>query len=104
MYRSKNIIMLAIVVVMLMVTWAFASAAIVNDQKSVLSGTVIANSLVSVGAVVREGDVLVVVDTITGPAPAVRANVDGKVTEVLVKPGDIIKTGNAVVRIEQADK
>ena len=37
--------------------------------------------------------------TIAGPAPAARANIAGKVTAVLVKPGDNISNGQTVVRV-----
>jgi biotin carboxyl carrier protein len=94
---------MAAILTLIAVAWAMASGALV-DQKGVLSGRVLAQGLAVPGADVCEGAVLVVVDTITGPAPAVRATVDGKVKEVLVKPGDIIRTGDVLVRIEPARK
>lgn len=72
------------------------------DQKSVLSGKV--HAAIGPGSVVREGDVLVVVNTILGPSPAVRATMDGVVRELLVKPGADIRQGEIVVRIEQKNK
>jgi Pyruvate carboxylase len=74
------------------------------DQKGVLGGRVLAEGLAFPGADVREGDVLVRIDGLTGPAIAVRANIDGKVREVLVRPGDTIRTGDVLVRIEPVRK
>lgn len=101
MFRPKSIVVMTAVIALLAVAWAMASGSLV-DQKGVLSGRVLAEGLVAPGAMVREGAVLVVVDGLTGPAPAVRANIDGKVKEVLVKPGDTIRTGDVLVRIEPA--
>lgn len=103
MLRSKNVIILALVIVMGVAAWAVASGTLV-DQKGVLAGRVSAEGLASPGQVVHEGTVLVVVESIAGPAPAVRANVDGTVKEVLVKPGDMIRSGDVLVRIEASRK
>ena len=103
MLRPRNIAVMVLMLLFLAVAWAAANGASV-DQKSVLSGRVLAESLASPGADVREGDVVVVVETITGPVPAVRANIDGKVKEVLVKPGDVIRSGDVVARIEPVRK
>jgi len=103
MLRSKNVIVLALIIVMAVVAWAVAAGSLV-DQKGVLAGRVSAERLTAAGQVVHEGDVLVVVDSIAGPAPAVRANVDGTVREVLVKPGDMIRSGDVLVRIEASRK
>lgn len=103
MFRTKSIIVLASLLVLVAVAWATASGSLV-DQKGVLSGRVLADRLAVSGSDVREGAVLVVVDSLTGPAPAVRANIDGKVKEVLVKPGDMINSGDVLVRIEPARK
>jgi pyruvate carboxylase len=91
------------ILLILAATWALASGAAV-DQKAVLSGKVLANGLTHSGAVVREGDPLVLVEGIAGPTPAVRANTDGTVSEVLVKPGDPINSGDVLVRIKPANK
>ncbi|MBP2639151.1 MAG: hypothetical protein H6Q66_102 [Firmicutes bacterium] len=103
MFRNKKIIWLTLAIMMVTIAWTAAAGAAV-DQKGVLNGKVLATCLVTPGTVVHEGDVLVCVDTITGPAPAVRANVDGTVVEVLVKPGDMIKTGDVLARIEPKRK
>lgn len=103
MLHKRGIVLVALALVVAIGAWAAAANSVV-DQKSVLSGKVLDNNLVTCGANVREGDVLVVVDTITGPVPAVRATVDGKVKEVMVRPGDTIHTGDVLVRIEAAHK
>ena len=103
MFRPKTIALLAVVLAIVAATWVAASGTLV-DQKGVLAGRVLSEGLVSTGADVREGDVLVVVDSLTGAAPAVRANTDGKVREVLVKPGDSINSGDVLVRIEPVRK
>jgi biotin carboxyl carrier protein len=86
-----------------MVTWVFAAPNAV-EEKSILSGTVIAEKLVIVGQSVKEGDSLVFVNTITGSAVAARATIDGTIVEVLVKPGDKIKTGDILVKIDSSRK
>mgnify|MGYP002087989880 CR=1 FL=1 len=68
-------------------------------SQTTLNGVVLADGLAAVGMQVSEGQVLVKVKTIAGPAPAARANIAGKVTAVLVKPGDNISNGQTVVRI-----
>lgn len=97
--QRKRILVLTLMVLIGVVAWAAAANAAV-DQKGVLSGKVLADGLVAPGALIREGDVLVYVESLTGAAPAVRATCDGRVLEVLVKPGDAIRTGDVLVRIE----
>lgn len=99
MTHKKSIIAITILLVIGVVAWSLAAGQTV-DQHSVLSGNVLPNGLVVAGTMTREGDILVYVETITGPAAAVRANVDGVVREVAVRPGDKVKTGDIVVRIE----
>ncbi len=99
MAHKRSIIIIALLLVLGTVAWSLAAGQTI-DQRGVLSGSVLANGLVAPGAMAREGDILVYVETITGPAAAVRANVDGTVREVLVRPGDKVKTGDTLVRIE----
>lgn len=94
---KKRILILTVLALVAAITWAAAANA--ADQKSVLAGRVLASGLAATGAQVREGDILVNVESITGSAPAVRANCDGRVAEVLVKPGDSVRTGDVLVRI-----
>lgn len=70
------------------------------DHPAVLSGRVSSQGLVTVGTQVREGEVLVNVETLVGVAPTSRAKMSGTVAEVLVTPGSMVKTGTIVVRIE----
>ena len=75
-------------------------AAGVIDHSAVLNGKVAAQGLVKVNDTVQEGKVLVSVETLTGVAPTSRAKVTGVVTEVLVTPGQSVKTGQIVVKVE----
>lgn len=77
-----------------------ASAATLVEHSAVLGGKVSSQGLVQVGSVVKEGDVLVNVETIAGVAPTSRSKVNGVVAEVLVSPGTTVKTGQVVVRVE----
>jgi biotin carboxyl carrier protein len=70
------------------------------DQVSSLNGCVVPEGLVTAGTVVKEGQVLVMVRTFAGNAPAARATVDGTVTEVLVAPETMIKAGQVVAKIK----
>ncbi len=103
MFRNRKIIWLTAAMMVIMIVGAVAAGALV-EQRGVLNGKVLATCLVTPGTMVHEGDVLVCVDTIAGPAPAARATVDGKVVEVLVKPGDMVKTGDVLARIEPTHK
>lgn len=99
MAHKRSILVITLLLVVGVVAWSLAAGQAV-EQRGVLSGSVLANGLIAPGAMAREGDVLVYVETITGPAVAVRANVDGTVREVLVRPGDKVRTGDVLVRIE----
>jgi biotin carboxyl carrier protein len=96
--RMVNIILLAC----LLVCSASALAAGIEEQKSALSGKVSAHGLVARGARVQQGDVLVRIESVTGPVPAVRATTDGVVAEVLVKAGDSISSGQVAATITSA--
>ncbi|HIU63765.1 MAG TPA: biotin attachment protein [Candidatus Avacidaminococcus intestinavium] len=78
---------------------AYAGSAVVA-QTSTLNGVVVAESLTKVGATVKEGQVLVMVQTFAGNAPAARAGLDGTVTEVLVAPGNNVTAGQVVAKIQ----
>lgn len=66
---------------------------------SVLGGTVTA--VVSVGTPVREGDVLLSVDSLAGPMAAARADHDGTVQEVRVQTGATVAAGAVVVIVDE---
>ena len=97
MLRKYAIIVAAIAVFLIAGSLLVAANAAV-DQIGVLSGTV--TDVVKPGTAICEGDVLVRVDTLTGPVATARATMSGVVTEVLVKPGDLIKIGDIVARIK----
>ena len=59
---------------------------------SVLGGTVV--SITPAGTAVKQGDVLLTVDSLAGPMPAARAASDGVVKQVLVSPGNGCQGGN----------
>lgn len=65
---------------------------------SVLSGTV--TTVSAVGTVVREGDVLLTVNTLTGPMAAARAQSAGVVKYVAVGAGSTVNAGETVVVVE----
>lgn len=94
---NKKLIIVATVVLLLIAGSLMATANAAVDQIGVLSGKVI--YLLAPGTAVQEGDILVKVDTLTGPVTAARATANGVVAEVLVKPGDSIKIGDIVARI-----
>ena len=100
--KKKNVLLMTGVLLALMV-WAVSANSLV-EQKSVLSGRVTAEDLVTAGTSVKEGRILARVTTVTGTAPAARATVDGVVQEVLVKPGDTIRAGDVLARIQPAAK
>lgn len=98
---KKTFALIALLLVVSASAWAVAAAQLI-EHRSVLSGHVL--SVINPGTSVQEGTVLVTVGTITGPIPAARATADGIVREVLVRPGDIIRQGDTVVRIEPTRK
>ncbi|KYZ76356.1 hypothetical protein AXX12_07940 [Anaerosporomusa subterranea] len=102
MTRKQQIMILLVIVMAIFASTLVSAAENLIDQKSVLSGKV--HAAIGPGSVVREGDVLVVVNTILGPSPAVRATTDGIVRELLVKPGADVRQGEIAVRIEPKGK
>jgi biotin carboxyl carrier protein len=89
-----------------MVVAALAVAAIgapkaALEVKATLRGEVLGDDLANPGDEVREGAPLVYVKTQTGRGVAARAPADGRVVEVLVRPGMTIRElGTVVARIE----
>ncbi len=67
------------------------------DVRATIRGEVLADGLAKPGDDVAEGQPLVYVRTQTGRAVAARATVDGRVLEVLVRPGSAIRELGAVV-------
>lgn len=99
-YNRKWLCWTTLALVLLLAVGTVFAAGVV-DHKAVLSGRVSGQDLASAGQDVREGDVLVRVETVAGAQPAVRAAVNGVVREVLVRPGDTIQAGKVVVRVER---
>ncbi len=80
---------------------AVAAPKAVVEIKATLRGEVLAEGLVKSGDDVSEGDPLVSVKTPTGRGVAARATVDGRVLEVLVRPGTVIRElGTVVARLD----
>lgn len=67
-------------------------------EQAVVGGKVV--SAVSVNTPVKEGDVLVSIESLVGAVPAARANSDGVVKEVRVEVGDTITKQQVVVILE----
>ncbi len=84
----------------LAITFANISAVLAADisYTSVLSGNVV--SVSSAGTPVQAGDVLMTVQSLAGPMPAVRADAEGTVKEVLVHPGTQVQQGAVVLIVE----
>ena len=102
-YRKRMLVLMTLVILLGVAAWSVAAGTL-TDQRGVLAGTVLPQGLTTVGATVKEGTILVYVNTITGPAAAVRANTDGVVREVLVRAGEQIKSGDVLVRIESSKR
>jgi multidrug efflux pump subunit AcrA (membrane-fusion protein) len=101
-FHRKRLV-LGVVLILAATIWGVAASNLV-DQTGVLAGRVIAQDLATAGMMVKEGTVLMRVESITGSAVAARATRDGAVREVLVKPGDMVKVGQVIARIEPAVK
>ena len=99
-FMANKIKILLLTLVLVATVAVFSAAAATIDQTSSLNGVVLADSLVKPGDAVKEGQVLVKVSTIAGPAPAARATTDGRVASVLVQPGQTVKVGQVLVRLE----
>jgi biotin carboxyl carrier protein len=68
-------------------------------QKSVLSGSAV--SVVAPGTHVKQGDVLVTVESLVGPVPAARATSDGVVKQVMVAKGSKVEPEQVVAIIAE---
>lgn len=98
MKKYKNVLFVTFVI--LFCFGAFVYANNVVSQSSTLSGVVSSKGLVKKGDVVKEGQVLLIVESVAGEVPAARATIDGEVVEVLVQSGDNIKSGQTIAKIE----
>ena len=67
-----------------------------------VSGIVVADGLAQEGTQVKQGDILVKVKSIAGGSiAAARATTAGKVSQVLVKPGDKIEAQQVVAKVSE---
>jgi biotin carboxyl carrier protein len=99
--RPGSRVWLGVAVALAWVAVAAAGPTQVVDVKATLRGEVLADDLVKTGDEVREGAALVYVKTRTGRGVAARAPVDGRVVEVLVRPGTVIRElGTVVARLD----
>lgn len=98
MKKYMKFLVMAAVGVSLATGFVFTASAANVNQESVLTGQVV--SVVPVGTVVKEGDVLVTVQSLTGPMPAARSTVNGVVTSVTVKNGDQVNRAQVVAVVD----
>lgn len=103
MMIHKKTILLGVILFLAASIWVVSAENLI-DQNGVLAGRIVAQELATVGVKVKEGAVLARVESITGVAVAARATRDGVVREVLVKPGETVKVGQVIARIEPAVK
>ncbi len=99
--RKKYILLAAFAVMGVLGAYTVGCAA-VTDQYAVVKGVVAAEGLVRQGDAVRQGDVLVNVKTLAGGTiAAARATTSGSVSQVLVKPGDMLVPHQLVAKISE---
>lgn len=98
--NKRNIIIIVAVCLCMIAAITFAMGNKQIEQKTVVAGKV--SQTIAVGTVVKSGDALISISTLTGTAPACRATVNGTVSQVLVNVGDIVTSGQVVVYIEEA--
>lgn len=99
---KKKFLLVAVLAALGVFSMYTIGCAAVTDQHAVVSGEVVADGLVSEGAQVQQGDVLVKVKSLAGGSiAAARATTSGKVTQVLVKPGDKIAAQQVVAKLSE---
>ena len=94
----RNAMKLGLVLAALVTAGVYSVSAADVSQQAVLNGTVV--SVIEAGTPVKEGDVLVSVDSLVGGVPAARADRDGVVKEVRVQKGQTIAKQDVVVVLE----
>ena len=99
MLNKKRI---AVITILLVAMFALTAIAADISITSTLNGKVSSSNLVRQGQEVKEGQTLVMIESIAGTVPAARATANGTVLQVLVKPGDTVKSGQVVVKIRTA--
>ena len=101
MIRVRALVYIVCLCVGALAVTASAAPKAAVEIKATLRGEVMPDALAKVGQDVSEGDPLVYVKTPTGRGVAARATVDGRVLEVLVRPGTTIRElGMIVVRLD----
>ncbi|HKV45186.1 MAG TPA: biotin/lipoyl-binding protein [bacterium] len=104
MNGNRRALVTALVVAALMITSSLPASA----QRStvlvrvVISGEVLPLQLAKIGQTVKQGDPLVFLrGTSSGAAvPAAVASIDGRVVQVMVRPGDHVNIGDVVAVIQ----
>lgn len=94
----RNAMKIGLVLAALAVAGVYSVSAEDVSQQAVLNGTVV--SVIEAGTPVKEGDVLVSVDSLVGGVPAARADRDGVVKEVRVQKGQTIAKQDVVAVLE----
>lgn len=94
----RNAMKLGLVLAALVTAGVYSVSAADVSQQAVLNGTVV--SVIEAGTPVKEGDVLVSVDSLVGGVPAARADRDGVVKEVRVQKGQTIAKQDVVAVLE----
>ena len=99
---KKKILLVTALAVMGVFSLYTIGCATVTEQRAVVSGEVAAEGLVQVGTQVQQGDVLVKVKSLAGGSiAAARAPTSGRVSQVLVKPGDKIAAQQVVAKLSE---
>ena len=94
----RNAMKIGLVLAALAAAGVYSVSAEDVPQQAVLNGTVV--SVIEAGTPVKEGDVLVSVDSLVGGVPAARADRDGVVKEVRVQKGQTIAKQDVVAVLE----
>lgn len=94
----RNAMKIGLALAALVAAGVYSASAEDVSQQAVLNGTVV--SVIEAGTPVKEGDVLVSVDSLVGGVPAARADRDGVVKEVRVQKGQTIAKQDVVAVLE----
>lgn len=86
----------AVLAVLLMIPEAFAAGV---SYTAVLGGRV--DTVMSEGTAVGQGDILVTIESLTGPIPAARAAAAGVVEKTLVAPGAEVEQGDVLIIVQE---
>jgi biotin carboxyl carrier protein len=104
-FRGRALVTILALVGLIVVVW-FTTTAQPQQQtvlvRVVISGEVLPLQLAKVGQMVKQGDPLVFLRGASSGAavPAAVASVDGRVLQVMVRPGDHVNIGDVVAVIQ----